>query len=157
MSDSLTPHGLQPARLFCPWNFPGKHIKRGLSLPSPGALPGLWFRPAFLMSPTLAGKFFTTTVTWSIAISQNIFLELYVALLWKIILVLQSLPIFNQKWFYQTDTSFTWLDFKWLFICLKNTNLFSKNKYSQTLILFFKCHRLYENNSEIWVFRPYFE
>ena len=22
-SDSLWPHGLQPARLFCPWNFPG--------------------------------------------------------------------------------------------------------------------------------------
>ena len=25
MSDSLWPHGLQPARLFCSWNFPGKN------------------------------------------------------------------------------------------------------------------------------------
>ena len=25
MSDSLQPHGLQPARLFCPWNSPGKN------------------------------------------------------------------------------------------------------------------------------------
>ena len=25
-SDSLWPHGLQPARLLCPWNFPGKNI-----------------------------------------------------------------------------------------------------------------------------------
>ena len=25
MSDSLQPHGLQPTRLFCPWNFPGKN------------------------------------------------------------------------------------------------------------------------------------
>ena len=24
-SDSLRPHGLQPARLFCPWDFPGKN------------------------------------------------------------------------------------------------------------------------------------
>jgi len=24
MSDSLRPHGLQPTRLFCPWDFPGK-------------------------------------------------------------------------------------------------------------------------------------
>ena len=24
MSDSLRPYGLQPARLLCPWNFPGK-------------------------------------------------------------------------------------------------------------------------------------
>ena len=24
VSDSLQPHGLQPTRLFCPWDFPGK-------------------------------------------------------------------------------------------------------------------------------------
>ena len=24
MSDSLQPHGLQPTRLLCPWDFPGK-------------------------------------------------------------------------------------------------------------------------------------
>ena len=26
MSDSLRPHGPQPARLFCPWDFPGKWV-----------------------------------------------------------------------------------------------------------------------------------
>ena len=26
VSDSLQPHGLQPARLLCPWNFPRKNI-----------------------------------------------------------------------------------------------------------------------------------
>ena len=25
MSDSLPPHGLQPTRLLCPWDFPGKN------------------------------------------------------------------------------------------------------------------------------------
>ena len=25
MSESLRPHGLQPARFLCPWNFPGKN------------------------------------------------------------------------------------------------------------------------------------
>ena len=25
MADSLQPHGLQPTRFFCPWNFPGKN------------------------------------------------------------------------------------------------------------------------------------
>ena len=29
MSNSLRPHGLQPARLLCPWNFPGKHTGVG--------------------------------------------------------------------------------------------------------------------------------
>ena len=29
MSDSLRPHGLQPIRLLCPWDFPGKSIGVG--------------------------------------------------------------------------------------------------------------------------------
>ena len=29
VSDSLRLHGLQPARLLCPWNFPGKNIGVG--------------------------------------------------------------------------------------------------------------------------------
>ena len=29
VSDSLRPHGLQPARLFCPWDFPGKKTGAG--------------------------------------------------------------------------------------------------------------------------------
>ena len=29
MSDSLRPHGLQPARLLCPWDFPGKNTRGG--------------------------------------------------------------------------------------------------------------------------------
>ena len=29
MSNSLRPHGLQPARLLCPWNFPGKSTAVG--------------------------------------------------------------------------------------------------------------------------------
>ena len=29
VSDSLQPHGLQPTRLLCPWNFPGKNTGVG--------------------------------------------------------------------------------------------------------------------------------
>ena len=39
MSDSLQSHGLQPARLLCPWDFPGKNTGMGSSprdLPNPG-------------------------------------------------------------------------------------------------------------------------
>ena len=36
MSDSLQPHGLWPARLLCPWDFPGKkEYWSGLPFPSP--------------------------------------------------------------------------------------------------------------------------
>ena len=33
MPDSLRPHGLQPTRLLCPWDFPGKDT--GVPFPSP--------------------------------------------------------------------------------------------------------------------------
>ena len=36
MSDSLRPHGLWPARLFCPWNFPGKNTGVGCCFLSQG-------------------------------------------------------------------------------------------------------------------------
>ena len=40
VSDSSQPHGLQPTRLFRPWDFPGKSTWSGVPLPSPiGMLP----------------------------------------------------------------------------------------------------------------------
>ena len=43
--NSLWPHGLQPARLLCPWNSPGKNA----GVPSPGDLPDPGTEPG---SPT---------------------------------------------------------------------------------------------------------
>jgi len=34
MSNSVWPHGLQPTRLLCPWDFPGKSTGVGVPLPS---------------------------------------------------------------------------------------------------------------------------
>ena len=39
MSNSLWPHGVQPARLFCPWHFPGKSTGVGCYFFPPGDLP----------------------------------------------------------------------------------------------------------------------
>ena len=36
----------------------------GLPCPSPGDLPNLGIKPTPLMSPALAGRFFTTSATW---------------------------------------------------------------------------------------------
>ena len=48
VSNSLRPHGLQPARAFCPWNSPGKNtgvcshfLLQGI-FPTPGRDPNLW-------------------------------------------------------------------------------------------------------------------
>ena len=52
----LQPHGLQPPRLLCPWNCPGKNTS-GLPCPPPGDLPDPEIKS---MSPALAGRLFTT-------------------------------------------------------------------------------------------------
>ena len=59
LSDSLQPHGLEPSRFLCPWNFPGKSIG-GLPFPSPGDLPNPGIEPKSLAPPALAGDTFIT-------------------------------------------------------------------------------------------------
>ena len=51
MSYSLQPHGLQPTRLLCPWNFPGWN---GLPFPPPGDALDPGIKPASLQSSSLA-------------------------------------------------------------------------------------------------------
>ena len=58
----LTPYGLWPSRLLCPWNFWGKNTGVGCYF-----LQGIFptqIKPTSLASPTLAGGFFTTSATW---------------------------------------------------------------------------------------------
>ena len=64
MSNSLQPHGLQPTRLFCPWDSPGKNTGVGLPCSPPGHLPNPGIKPVSLTSPSLAGGFSTTNATW---------------------------------------------------------------------------------------------
>ena len=60
MSNSVQSYGLYPARLFCPWDSPGMELP---CLP-PGDLPDPGIEPVSLMSPTLGGRFFTSSTTW---------------------------------------------------------------------------------------------
>ena len=63
--NSLQPHGLYLTRLLCPWNSPGKNAGwSGLPFPSPGDLSDPGVEPLSLLSPALAGGFFTTSATW---------------------------------------------------------------------------------------------
>ena len=39
VSESLRPHGLQPARLLCPWDFPGKNTGMGCHTLLQGIFP----------------------------------------------------------------------------------------------------------------------
>ena len=59
VSDSLQHYGLQPTRLLCPWDSPGKNT--GVGCHSLLLDPGI--EPAALTSPTLAGRFLTASTT----------------------------------------------------------------------------------------------
>ena len=50
------------ARLLCPWDSPGK--ESGLPCPPPGDLPTPGIKRASPVSPSLAGRCFTTSTTW---------------------------------------------------------------------------------------------
>ena len=61
---SLQPHGVQPASLLCPWDFPGKNTKVFLPCPFLGDLPDPGIEPTSLASPSLGGRFFITEPPW---------------------------------------------------------------------------------------------
>ena len=71
MSDSLRPHGLKPARLLCPWDFPSKNTGVNCHFFLQGNLldPGIELR-----SPALAGGFFNTEPPGK---SKNSFIKHY--------------------------------------------------------------------------------
>ena len=48
VSNSLRPYGLQPARLLCPWNSPGKNIGVGCHAPLQGIFPTQGSNPHLL-------------------------------------------------------------------------------------------------------------
>ena len=52
----LSVHGILQARIL--------EYKNGLPCPPPGDLPDLGIEPESLMSPALAGRFFTASATW---------------------------------------------------------------------------------------------
>ena len=62
--DSLQPHGLQPTGLLCPWNSPGENTGVGCHVFLQGNVSDSVIDPMSLVSPALAGGFFTTSATW---------------------------------------------------------------------------------------------
>ena len=64
VSNSLRPHGLQPTRLLCPWDFFRQENWSGLPFPTPEDLPNPGIEPMSPVSPSLACGFFTTAPPW---------------------------------------------------------------------------------------------
>ena len=70
MSDSWTiaktlqPNGPWPVRLLCPQDFPGKNTEVSCHFLLQGNLPDPGIKPMSLMSPAMAGGFFTISTIW---------------------------------------------------------------------------------------------
>ena len=63
VSDSLRPYVLKPTRFLCPWDSPSKNTGVSLPCPPPGDVLDPGMEPVTPTSPTLAGRFFTTSTT----------------------------------------------------------------------------------------------
>ena len=63
MSNSLRPRGLQPTRLLCPWNFPGKNTGACCHFLLQKIFPTQVLKP-HLLCLALAGRFFPTGTIW---------------------------------------------------------------------------------------------
>ena len=63
--------GLWPTRILCPQIFSRHEYWSGLPCPPPRDLPNPGPEPTCLMSPALAGGFFTTSATWQTQISSS--------------------------------------------------------------------------------------
>ena len=65
----LQPNELEPTRLLCSCDPPGKNT--GLPFPSPGYLPDPGIKAASLKSTALVGGFFMTSTTWETLASHG--------------------------------------------------------------------------------------
>ena len=63
LCDSLQHHGLQPARLLCPWEVPGKSTGVGCHFLLQGIFSTTGVEPLSLVSPALAGRFSNTALS----------------------------------------------------------------------------------------------
>ena len=65
MSDSVNPWTVAHQDP-CPWDFSRQEYCNGLPFPSSGDFPDSGIKPESLMSPALAGRFFTYSATWEV-------------------------------------------------------------------------------------------
>ena len=76
----------------------------GLPFPSPGDLPHPGIKPISLMSPALAGKFFTTSTTWEAFNNLTIFC-FYFFLLYIIVILFSHLSIYIYIYLYVREVA----------------------------------------------------
>ena len=89
VSDSLRPQGWKPARLLCPWNFPGKNTGVG----NYSLLQWIFLTQGLNLHPPFAGKFFMVShegVLIHALACKNLY-DLSVASLWSIFILFSFL------------------------------------------------------------------
>ena len=87
VSDFLRPHGLEPARLPCPWRFSRKEYWSGLSFPSSGDLPNPGMEPR---SPALQADLYHLSHSLLISTCLETVIRTSLIYLWAQILVFST-------------------------------------------------------------------
>ena len=74
VSDSLQPHELYSLPGSTAHRFFQEEYWSGVPFPTLGNLPNPGIKPPSPVSPTLAGRFFTTSTTWEVLLCRNVIL-----------------------------------------------------------------------------------
>ena len=98
MSDSLCPMNYIAHQVPLSKAFPRQGYWHGLPFLSPGDLPDPGIEPTSLVSPALAGRFFTTSATWQALCYQSLIPHSHQALI-NILEALFSFPIWHPHFF----------------------------------------------------------
>ena len=111
MSDPQQPHGLQPTRLLCPWDFPGKSTGVGCHCLLPfsclGTRNSCPFLPLFV-SISISLSLFLLSI--SLSVLFYIILLLLLHLMW-----LEIIDLTHHSWFLKMKSYITDLRFLFLF------------------------------------------
>ena len=147
MSDSLRSHGLQPTRLLCPWNSPGKNPRVGCHALLQGDLPNPGIQPASLTSPALAEGFFITSPLL-VHIQSTLSLQLEIQLLVLSFVKSNLWQVSNQSFSFlkckvRINNSTSWLlEYSIYFLFSPTSNNFSVSSFR--FILFYSVTKCYK-------------
>ena len=103
MSNSLSPHGLQPTRLLCPWNFPGKNTGVGCHVLLQGIFPTQGSNLQFLCLQHWQVDFFLPPSHRLVCLSLNNWADINYARHETLVLQQDTVLVLKSSWFRSTE------------------------------------------------------
>ena len=163
VSDPQRPHGLQPSRLLCPWDFPGKCTGLGCHCLLHHSSNN-WMHFACLLFPLLANCIVFFILRHNM-IKRNIYPILFLVcsvfkitnnfLVYLAVLVFSASFIFqsSQNHKFSTDFPYTWISFL-IYVTVSFASVSAVPKFNWYAFLTINGHSIWEISNQKWPRSP---